>query len=55
MDRGCRRADDGKPVTLTWDNGQGLVFKRMISVDDEYLFTVKDSVENKAGSPVTLY
>lgn len=44
-----------KPVTLSWDNGQGLVFKRVISVDDEYLFTVKDSVENKAGKPVTLH
>ncbi|MGD9658591.1 MAG: membrane protein insertase YidC [Methylocystis sp.] len=44
-----------KPVTLTWDNGHGLVFKRVISVDDEYLFTVKDSVENKADKPVTLY
>ncbi|MGE0195050.1 MAG: membrane protein insertase YidC [Methylocystis sp.] len=44
-----------RPLTLSWDNGQGLVFKRIISVDDEYLFTVKDSVENKAGAPVTLY
>ncbi|MGJ0426187.1 membrane protein insertase YidC [Methylocystis sp.] len=44
-----------KPVTLTWDNGRGLVFKRVISVDDEYLFTVKDSVENKAANPVTLF
>ncbi|PPD04351.1 MAG: membrane protein insertase YidC [Methylocystis sp.] len=44
-----------KPVTLSWDNGHGLVFKRIISVDDEYLFTVKDSVENKAGAPVTLF
>ncbi|MGJ0391570.1 MAG: membrane protein insertase YidC [Methylocystis sp.] len=44
-----------KPVTLSWDNGQGLVFKRVISVDDEYLFTVKDSVENKSGKAVPLY
>ncbi|HEY8125432.1 MAG TPA: membrane protein insertase YidC [Methylocystis sp.] len=43
------------PMTLTWDNGHGLVFKRVISVDDEYLFTVKDSVENKAGAAVTLF
>ena len=43
------------PVTLTWDNGHGLVFKRVISVDDEYLFTVQDSVENKAANPVTLF
>jgi len=49
------RLTASKPLTLSWDNGQGLVFKRVISVDDEYLFTVKDSVENKSGRPVTLY
>lgn len=49
------RLTAAKPVTLTWDNGQGLVFKRVISLDDEYLFTVKDSVENKAGKPITVY
>ncbi|MGD9540368.1 membrane protein insertase YidC [Methylocystis sp.] len=49
------RLTETSPVTLTWDNGQGLVFKRVISVDDEYLFTVKDSVENKADKPITLY
>ncbi|HEY8214091.1 MAG TPA: membrane protein insertase YidC [Methylocystis sp.] len=49
------RLTASRPVTLTWDNGQGLVFKRVISLDDEYLFTVKDSVENKAGKPITVY
>lgn len=49
------RLTETSPVTLTWDNGQGLVFKRVISVDDEYLFTVKDSVENTAGKPVSIY
>lgn len=43
------------PVTLTWDNGNGLVFKRVISVDDGYLFKVKQSVENKSGNVVTLF
>jgi len=43
------------PVTLTWDNGKGLVFKRKVSVDDDYLFTVQDTVENKTDKPVTLY
>jgi YidC/Oxa1 family membrane protein insertase len=43
-----------KPLTLTWDNGQGLIFKRVVSVDNEYLFTVKESVENKSGKPVSL-
>jgi YidC/Oxa1 family membrane protein insertase len=42
------------PVTLTFDNGQGLSFRRTIAVDDHYLFTVKDQVANKGGNPVTL-
>ncbi|HYC13539.1 MAG TPA: membrane protein insertase YidC [Stellaceae bacterium] len=41
-------------VELTWDNGAGLVFTRRISVDDEYMFTVSESVANKSGEPVTL-
>jgi YidC/Oxa1 family membrane protein insertase len=44
-----------QPVTLTYDNGQGLVFHRKISVDDKYLFTIEDSVENKSDKPLTLY
>jgi YidC/Oxa1 family membrane protein insertase len=45
----------GHPVTLTYDNGQGLVFTRTISVDDRYLFTVRDEVANKGDSAVTLF
>ena len=45
----------GHPVTLEWDNGGGLDFTRQISVDDKYMFTVKDSVRNTSASPVGLY
>jgi len=45
----------GHPVTLVWDNGQGLEFRRTISVDDKYMFTVKEDVVNKGAKPVTLY
>ena len=45
----------GKPVTLVWDNGQGLVFTRTIAVDEQYMFTVTDSVENKSGAKTVLY
>lgn len=44
-----------KPVTLSWDNGQGLVFRRVISVDDNAMFTIRDEVENKGGNAVTLF
>ena len=43
-----------KPVTLTYDNGAGLKFKRVIAVDDKYMFTIKDSVENDGAEPVSL-
>ena len=43
------------PVTLSWNNGQGLTFKRTISIDDKYLFTIKDDVSNVGDAPVTLY
>src|SRR5690606_3527200 len=45
----------GQPVTLTWDNGQGLVFTRVINLDDNYLFTVTQKVENRGGAAVTLF
>ncbi|MDH4983307.1 membrane protein insertase YidC [Hyphomicrobium sp. D-2] len=42
------------PVTLSWDNGQGLTFTRTISVDDRYMFKIVDEVENKSGAEVAL-
>jgi YidC/Oxa1 family membrane protein insertase len=43
------------PVTLIYDNGEGLEFRRTIAVDDKYLFTIKDAVVNKSANPVSLY
>ena len=44
-----------RPVTLVYDNGEGLEFRRTVSVDDRYLFTIRDEVVNKGAAPVTLY
>jgi YidC/Oxa1 family membrane protein insertase len=54
------RADGAKltpesPVTLTWDNGQGLTFSRILGLDDEYMITVTQRVENSSGAEVTLF
>ncbi len=43
------------PITLKFDNGEGLSFRRTISIDDRYLFSVKDEVTNISNTPVTLY
>ena len=48
------RLTEKKPVTLSWDNGKGFVFKRQISVDDNYMFSITDSVESKSGAEATL-
>ncbi|HKB96598.1 MAG TPA: membrane protein insertase YidC [Rhizomicrobium sp.] len=45
----------GHPVTLSWDNGHGLVFTRVIAIDDKYMFTITDGVANKADAPVNLF
>jgi YidC/Oxa1 family membrane protein insertase len=44
-----------KPVTLTWDNGQGLRFSQTYSIDKDYMFSVSQKVENTGQSPVELY
>ncbi|MEM1130487.1 MAG: membrane protein insertase YidC [Pseudomonadota bacterium] len=40
----------GAPVTLRWDNGDGLIFRRTMAIDDNYLFTVTQSVENTSAT-----
>ncbi|MBN9024534.1 MAG: membrane protein insertase YidC [Rhizobiales bacterium] len=45
---------DTTPVVLTWDNGAGLTFKRTISIDPRFMFTVKDEVANATGEAVSL-
>jgi YidC/Oxa1 family membrane protein insertase len=42
------------PVSLTWDNGQGLAFTRTISIDANYMFTVHDEVHNNGAAPIQL-
>jgi len=42
------------PVTLAYTNDKGLTFKRTISVDNQYMFTLSDTVENGGSAPATL-
>lgn len=43
------------PVTLHWDNGQGLRFERAIALDDNFMFTITDRVRNQNDKPVTIH
>ncbi|MEE2970059.1 MAG: membrane protein insertase YidC [Pseudomonadota bacterium] len=42
------------PVTLTWDNGQGQVFTQVISIDQNFMFTVGQSVRNSGATAVAV-
>ncbi len=43
------------PVTLSWDNGAGLTFQLVFSVDRDFMFSVEQRVRNATGKPVSLY
>ena len=42
------------PITLTWDNGSGLIFTKKISVDENFVFTITDEVKNYGADAVRL-
>ncbi len=44
-----------RPVTLTYDNGAGLEFRRTMSLDDGYMFTARAEVINRGAAAVTLF
>ena len=54
MQQGSQNLGVGRPVTLSWQNGQGLEFRRTISVDDKYLFSIRDEVANNGPAAVAL-
>ncbi len=53
VESGDRLTPDS-PVTLVWENGAGLTFRRTIALDEQYMFTITQSVENASGADVNL-
>ncbi|MEM1288076.1 MAG: membrane protein insertase YidC [Pseudomonadota bacterium] len=43
------------PVTLVWDNGEGLTFRRTITVDEDYMFTIRQEVENASSGGILIF
>ncbi|MBI08314.1 MAG: membrane protein insertase YidC [Rhodospirillaceae bacterium] len=42
------------PVTLSWDNGEGLIFELTYSLDDNYMISLTQRVKNRSGANHTL-
>ena len=46
--------EPGRPVTLSWTNTGGQTFAIVVSVDQDYLFTVRQQVLNRAGGAIAV-
>jgi YidC/Oxa1 family membrane protein insertase len=44
----------GRPLTLRWENDSGLTFLRRFEIDENYMFTVIQSVENRSQADARL-
>jgi YidC/Oxa1 family membrane protein insertase len=46
---------ENRPVILQWNNNEGIIFKKIIEIDNNYLFKISQEVENKTNSSIDLY
>ena len=46
---------NGQPITLEWKNGEGITFKKIIKLDEKYLFNISQKIENNTSNSVDLY
>ena len=52
---GNNKLTEKSPIKLSWSNNQGLTFEKEISLDDKYLFTIKQSVSNSTNKKYDFY
>ena len=52
---GNNKLTSQSPIKLSWTNKQGLTFEKIISLDDKYLFTIKQKVFNKSENKYDFY
>ncbi len=43
---------ENETVRFTWDNGEGLLFVRDVTLDENYMFTITQSIQNNSNEPV---
>ncbi len=43
------------PLRLSWNNGEGLTFRRTITIDRQYMFKITDEVENGTRETLQLF
>ena len=44
-----------QPITLSWNNDQGIIFKKKIEIDEKFLFSINQSIINKTDKSYDFY
>ena len=52
---GNKKLSNNKPVKLTWSNSQNITFEKHISLDEQFLFTVKEKIINRSDKSYNFY
>ena len=52
---GNKRLTNNSPIKLTWSNTQGITFEKHITLDNQFLFTVKEKIVNKSDKSYNFY
>ena len=52
---GNNKLTDQSPIKLSWSNDQGITFEKEITLDDKYLFTIKQRVINSTNKKYDFY
>jgi len=52
---GNKKLTERNPIKLIWSNSQGITFEKQISLDDQFLFTVKEKVINSSNKTYNFY
>ncbi len=52
---GNNKLTEQSPVKLSWSNNQGITFEKEISLDDKFLFTIKQKVINSTEKKYDFY
>ena len=53
--KGNKILSNNQPILLEWNNGEGIIFKRKIELDDKYLFKITQQVQNNTNQSLDLY
>ena len=53
--KGNKKLTEKNPVTIIWDNKEGIIFKRKIELDEKFLFKISQQIQNNSSKNIELY